>query len=1056
MAVEAKASADLQELPSATLLTSARSNPGFFVIDSQPLKHPAGKPYHLEARFRARRRRSMFTASTLDLHLSSHDVANKAFIEARRQKLQRRHSHIKGVLAKHRHDLNQDDPVGREKIQEALEAAELNRKTILERQVKSCAIQVARAREIAAAQQKKEQEELLARRQALEDRLSASEARRRAFRSTPRSRKLSANELVDDGTVVHELPSLLNSAASLIQRWYRGKAAHAVVKEWDNLTTAGHTKPALSVKNAQAMSFEEFAGCIQSQVVIKGAGKVLALLEQLKSLAPRKEDAEQERGRSTKKQGAKKEEPAAWKNANRIFLSAFIIVAHTSEIMPVLGAEEEIVQRAAADFLVKFERWANYIRAFNGPDRMALTLTLLNSWITYYDSFQAWKERDTKNIIETIVSHWMELERLWISVKDQVDAVAQWKPRIEQQQKVLLNRLKRFGDGALQRLKDERTALLLATTGNEMMDDDEVYIHERSDSNSSSSSSIPINRAAANRTPSPSPPDFDVLSTSPQTFPTKFMRKRPDSVTARSPSDRRRRSSARSSPSPTPDSPRRDNMSLSRPSTPSIVADDGNADAAEAGGRIPDLSSVAASFGASFSNEQLAHELTLDPDFALKKPVLSPLEVRVRAIAKQAFFDNVRETFANGDLMTHVPAFVSDIKKQLLSMVSEKGKISAEINEILDMDMLRQQITHKILNLQALLGYIVHKMGQLCAPLRDGAVRAISAKLSAPQLLNPEILTSVFESILDLLDDMRLDLANYKLQSLRPHLRPQAAEYERKKFANALQRGEATLDRTKAWLAGASRDAESVARARNPEGVEIPENRVRFTDIFHDAILALVFSPPDAAGRRADAMPETLTLDAERLVRFQEEGQRLTVVAALLMLTQNAVPEIRGERGALMALKDTLMILLTSSGAADQGGESDITVDNLSLQIISSVSSFLTSRRQTLANATGKAELTPAEPVELSAERAALIRTMTSKTLSTKDPVFGLLRRRIQAVVKAHVVSGVFKREGLERSGLDIVKTELEAFSVRVATWVRFNGEVYSEWYDGILREVVA
>ncbi|KAJ3216550.1 hypothetical protein HDU67_009335 [Dinochytrium kinnereticum] len=1018
---------------------------GFYYVEALALKQPAGKPRHLEERFRARRRRS--NSSLINI-LTNHYSANEAFIEERRSKLKRRHNHIQKVLTAHRTSLHADDPVGRQKIQETLKAAEMNRKSILDRQAKSCAVKVAHAREVAAAQAKKDEEAQLARRQALEDRLRASEARRRAYQSTPRSRLLHPNEVSDDPTTIHELSPLRNSAACSIQRWWRSRHMKALVDSWNTSTRC------LTPRTVKGMSFDALIGLIQSQGVIRSASKILGMLWKMVDLIPEDVNDEQSRGRSSTKSshksskrsssgGSTKKRPQ-WKNPSRVFLSSFIIVEHTNEIMPTIAAEEETVKKNAVSVLGAFQNWLDCVSATSEQELLETTLAFLKTWTLYYESFNTWKERDTKKIVDDLVSHWMNLEKLWLSVKDQVDADSQWRPRIEQQQKVIINRLGRFGESALDRLREERR-LSISSNASDMEIDEDAGV------TSSATTSAPMKipgTGGRSQSPMASSP-MDILSTSPQRFPTKSLRKRVDSVN----------SPVRSSPSRSPSSRNlADERSPSRPSTPSSVPDE-LIHPSTNGSRSLDLTGVAASFGSTLSNEQLAHELTLDPDFALKKPQLSPLEESIRTQARRAFFDSVQQSFDKQEFSVHVPDFIEDIRRQILSMVSEKGKIAAEIKEVLDIDHIKQQIDRKVVSIKSLLTYIVTKMAQLCAPIRDSAMRAVTSSVKAlpenPFTSVPDEamskLASMFDAILLILEDMKLDLANFRLQSLRPHLRPQAAEYEKKKFADALRRGDVTLDRTRAWLTSSAKEKEDVARARNPEGVDIPENRIRYTDIFHEAILGLVFSPPPSATAEA-TLPETLTLDAARLRKFQEEAQRLNVTAALLTLTQNAVHEIRGDRAALMGLKDALLILLSDSEGLD--------VDHLSAQIISSVSSFILSRRAAVNAAAGRTVHSDASANEAGVlgQREGLIRTMVSKILGPGrgDPILGLLRRRIQACVKAHVASGAFKKEGLERAGLDVIRAELEAFSLRVAIWVRFNGEVYSGWYDGILGEVVA
>ena len=45
----------------------------------------------------------------------------------------------------------------------------------------------------------------------------------------------------------------------------------------------------------------------------------------------------------------------------------------------------------------------------------------------------------------------------------------------------------------------------------------------------------------------------------------------------------------------------------------------------------------------------------------------------------------------------------------------------------------------------------------------------------------------VFREVFNLMDAMKVDMANFQLQSIKPHLVQQSIEYERNKFKDYLQ-----------------------------------------------------------------------------------------------------------------------------------------------------------------------------------------------------------------------------------------------------------------------------
>jgi hypothetical protein len=300
----------------------------------------------------------------------------------------------------------------------------------------------------------------------------------------------------------------------------------------------------------------------------------------------------------------------------------------------------------------------------------------------------------------------------------------------------------------------------------------------------------------------------------------------------------------------------------------------------------------------------------------------------------------------------------------------------------------------------------------LCAPIRDQSIREI-AKMTD--------LVLAFERIMDILDLMLLDLANYRLKSLRPHLKMQAAEYEKEKMALALKEGKLSLERTQQWLQSAVQSLKGVKSARNPEKINLPEHRVQFDEAYNEALLSLLFGGKLVS---EDTVPETLAMDIDRLYGFQNEIQAMIIVSALIMVAKNAVPSIREDDVLLNKLKDLLLILMQDAST---------TPDHLATQMVSTISN----RRQ------------------LNDEQVTMISTMVPKTLSLKDPVYGLLNRRAMTAIKHHLTTGNFKSESLESGGLGYVANELKALSLKVVLLASYNKEVCGTWYDSMLASLI-
>lgn len=346
-------------------------------------------------------------------------------------------------------------------------------------------------------------------------------------------------------------------------------------------------------------------------------------------------------------------------------------------------------------------------------------------------------------------------------------------------------------------------------------------------------------------------------------------------------------------------------------------------------------------------------------------------------------------------------------------MVDEKGKVHAEIAAVLDMALIEQQIEAGVYDIENCLRFVSSKMLQLCAPVRDAAIRELATLTDIP---------SAMQAMLSILDDMKLDLANYRLLQLRPHLMKQAVEYEQSKFQSALDEGVITLAKTTEWLQAAAKMAQEVADARNPEGIAIPDNRVRFQAVYYDALLALLFG---AEPLMRETVPETLIMDAERMSSMQNELQAMSIVGALVLLSQQVFPQMRGDAALLKQLKAELLVLLEAP---------DTTVEHIAALIVSKANVVL--------ERTGK----PA----VDEERVKLVESMVNKTMSLNDTIYSLINRRMRDAIRAYLVSGKWSIG--PNSGLDMVAVELEAIAAKTMRLGRHNAAVHEPQYNEVIR----
>lgn len=330
------------------------------------------------------------------------------------------------------------------------------------------------------------------------------------------------------------------------------------------------------------------------------------------------------------------------------------------------------------------------------------------------------------------------------------------------------------------------------------------------------------------------------------------------------------------------------------------------------------------------------------------------------------------------------------------------------IDEGIDLSLIEQQMRQNSFDIHGMMEYVLNVMANMCAPVRDVEIQELKS--------NTNIMEQI-QSVLHLLESMSLDLANFRLRSLRPHLMSMAVEYEREKFADMLNSGKIQLVRTEAWLTQSASKLCQVAAQRNPEGVRPEKNNKPTQDsIFEDAYVSLLVQQQPISS--IDMLPETLSMDAKRMADFQDEVQAVTIVAALLMLARNfgsASPQ------ALSDLGTKLFTMLKDPTTA---------IDNLSTEI--------------------------ERTVNVRPERREMVRTMVDKTVSHSDTVYSLLSRRVATVIKTTIQNNQFVTDAvLSSNGLQHVRSNLQSVAHKILRMTHHHRRVYASYYDDIITRAL-
>ncbi|KAI5857211.1 T-complex protein 11-domain-containing protein [Tricharina praecox] len=402
------------------------------------------------------------------------------------------------------------------------------------------------------------------------------------------------------------------------------------------------------------------------------------------------------------------------------------------------------------------------------------------------------------------------------------------------------------------------------------------------------------------------------------------------------------------------------------------------------------------------SNRQIIHELAMDKDFRLQPRKRSKIEAMVEDTAKTAFWGAMREDITEGKLEKWIPSLAETVRGKLLRLLDSKGSLHRAVAESMDIELIRQQCHNGSYDHEKLLSYVLNLLPKICSPARDEDVKALVEDTGD--------YISRLQKLLDVLEAMQLDHANFLLMISAPQVIPEAIPYERRLFAADLEAGRATLDQTRQWLL--------TAKSQLPAGT--PAN-----DVHVHAFLNLLFGLETLD---VSSIPETFHLDHQR-IRDTRETLRTVILGGAIVLTVKTLLR-RDVRSSWKEISSFVGNLLRSSTSTTE--------------IADGVRNFV--------------DETAAVPAPtLVAVRNAVARILER---GTADPVARVVANRVRGFVMERLVAtnsqdkvrlAATAGEVLTGWGVGEWIGELGGVVERVATWRIVDMGVNWEWYNEIL-----
>ncbi|XP_006883800.1 PREDICTED: T-complex protein 11-like protein 1 [Elephantulus edwardii] len=431
------------------------------------------------------------------------------------------------------------------------------------------------------------------------------------------------------------------------------------------------------------------------------------------------------------------------------------------------------------------------------------------------------------------------------------------------------------------------------------------------------------------------------------------------------------------------------------------------------------------------ANMALAHEIVVNGDFQIKPAELpeNSLKKKVKDIVHKAFWDCLSAQLEEDPpKYNHAIKLVGEIKETLLSfLLPGHTRLRNQITEVLDLDLIKQEAENGALDISKVAEFIISMMGTLCAPVRDEEVK----KLNDIKEIVP-----LFREIFSVLDLMKVDMLNFAITSIRPHLMQHSVDYERKKFQEYLEKQPNALDFVTQWLEEASDELMS-QKYKNTlpagGGAAGSEDFAMLSPVAVQNHAYLKLLKWDHLQR---PFPETVLMDQSRFQELQLELEQLTILGAVLLVTFSMVaPGIVSQANFAEKLKMIVKVLLTDMHLPSFHLKDALTDigDKVCMEVSSSLS---------------LCGFTP-----FTTDKETMLKGQIQALASRDNRIRRIMDSRIFTFLETYLASGHQKPFPAVPGGLSPVQKELEEIAVKFVRLVNYNKMVFSPYYEAILSK---
>ncbi|EKX31294.1 hypothetical protein GUITHDRAFT_122507 [Guillardia theta CCMP2712] len=304
------------------------------------------------------------------------------------------------------------------------------------------------------------------------------------------------------------------------------------------------------------------------------------------------------------------------------------------------------------------------------------------------------------------------------------------------------------------------------------------------------------------------------------------------------------------------------------------------------------------------TNEQLAHELLLDPTFTLDVEgagyIENPVLAKVRESFKVAFWDSLVD-----DLRLSPPCYIrvlrviGEVRDGMIDLTPGRSK---ELKEKIDTLYWQEQIESGTIDWESCISLIRGMLGiamEIQEPFRKKETQdrwnelEQELRASTPQD-QPMSFCKALEYVLSRVNVMRVDAANTRLRSIAHVIQNHGIEYEQAHMNKKLKANPTYLKRTPEWIHEVIQ--KEIERGRTDLARLVRGEAKAYVDIHTASVLSLITGNEPV---KTKDCPETLLLDLSRLHKFHADFHFDVLSACMLAMASQRM---------LMAMKNDVRV----------------------------------------------------------------------------------------------------------------------------------------------------